>query len=103
MKALRQFATFYGYFVLSAVLLTISCMGPFWRFGLETLAVIFWFKIGTLVTTVFWVTAFKKKEFFYFRNLGLSPVILWAVTLFADMLLFGVFLLFIYYIKWRTH
>lgn len=103
MKTLRLLATFYRYFFLSAFLLTIACLGPFWRFGPGTLAFIYWFKVGTLGLTVLFISMYKKKELFYYRNLGLSPILLWTFTLAADLCLFNILIVLIYCIKWRAH
>jgi len=103
MSTFRLFITFYGYFFLSAILLTIACLVTFWNYGLETIGPIFQFKVCSLGVTVWFIATYKKKEFFYFRNLGLSPGLLWTVTLVFDFILFGSLVIFTYFIKWRTH
>jgi len=101
MRTLRLLATFYGYYFVSALIFTIGCVGPFWISGPETLGVICWVKIGTLALTVLYISVYKKKEFYYFRNLGFPPGILWVVTMAADLGLFIGLTLLIYYIKWQ--
>ena len=95
----RLLATFYRYFFVSSLLLTLACLGPFWRFGPETLAFACWFKIATLGLTVLFISVYKKKELFYYRNLGLSPLFLWVFTLAADLGLFTVLTIIVWRIR----
>jgi hypothetical protein len=41
-----------------------------------------------LAITAYFINSYKKKEFFYFRNLGISRTLLWSFTLTLDMLLY---------------
>jgi len=49
---------------------------------------LFWFKIATLGGIFYIVNNYKRKEYFYYRNFGLSKRKLWIPILTFDFLLF---------------
>ena len=73
--------------------MTLICMGLFAEYGMSIFAVLFWLKITTLALTVVFIQSYKKAEFYYYQNLGLSRVFLWSSTLSIDLV--GYFLLLI--------
>lgn len=54
---------------------------------------IFWLKILTLGVTFLFVNQLKKKEYYYYRNLGIGKTLLWTATLLFDFVLFVVLLI----------
>lgn len=52
------------------------------------LQVLFWFKILTLAITIYSINVYKRNEFYYYKNLGLSKRMLWLPILIFDFLLF---------------
>lgn len=87
-KLIRLIGTFYQGFLLFSILMTTCCMIPLWKFGIRVFAVIFWLKLMTLGLTVFFINDYKRKEFVYYQNLGISKIVLWTVTLLFDFTLF---------------
>lgn len=47
-----------------------------------------WFKVITMAIIVYYINTYKRKEFYYYQNLGLSKKLLWTYTLGLDFLLF---------------
>jgi hypothetical protein len=56
--------------------------------GVSTITVLFWFKIGTLAMIYSAISSYKRKEFYYYKNLGVSKLTLWVPTLSFDFILF---------------
>ena len=67
--------------------------------GIKTFTILFWFKILTLGLTVLFINSYKRKEFYYFRNLGISKIVLWVSTILFDLFLFLSFLALTLYIR----
>ena len=59
-----------------------------WKYGFSAFFGLFWLKIVTLGLTYYFINNYKSKEYYYYQNLGLSKVFLWAVTLSFDFSLF---------------
>ncbi len=96
---LRLIWTFYKSFVLASILITTCCLCLFWKYGFSIFFVLFWFKIGTLTLTFYFISNYRHKEFYYYQNLGISRLVLWATTLILDVVLFIVLIIEIYKFK----
>jgi hypothetical protein len=96
---LRLLLTFYRSYAAFSFIITLSCSQILWINGLKAFVFIFWFKIITLALTAYYINSYKKKEFFYFQNLGLSRLRLWSVTLSLDILLYIAMLTLTYQLK----
>jgi len=79
---------FYRSFFLLSLIITASCLRAFWLFQFEVFFTIFWFKIVTLAITYYFVDVYKRKEYYYYQNLGISKRKLWTITLGFDFALF---------------
>lgn len=79
---------FYRSFILFSLIITASCLRAFWLFQFKVFFTIFWFKIITLAITYYFVDVYKRKEYYYYHNLGISKTKLWTVTLGFDFVLF---------------
>ncbi|HVU58106.1 MAG TPA: hypothetical protein VHD83_23760 [Puia sp.] len=90
---LRLLLTFYKSFFLFALLVTLACALLFWEYGPSILKVIVWFKLLTQGLTWYFIRTYKRKEFYYYRNLGIRDSILWSVTLALDLSLYTVLLI----------
>lgn len=91
MKTLRLILTFYKSFALLSLLLTSTCLFIIYKYGnngIHILQVLFWFKLGTLGLIFYYINNYKKKEFYYYKNLGISKQKLWIPILFFDFSLF---------------
>jgi|SaaInlStandDraft_4_1057021.scaffolds.fasta_scaffold91655_1 hypothetical protein len=91
MKTIRLILTFYKSFAFISLLITCTCLGLLYGFGAKGIYMIqalFWFKIITLALTVYFVNIYKKNQFYYYKNLGLSRLIIWIPIIVFDFLLF---------------
>jgi hypothetical protein len=94
MRTLGLIIIFYKSFAFLSLMITLSCMIITYTYGVETFTVLFWFKIFTLGLSVYFINSYKRNEFLYYKNLGVSKVFLWISTLLFDSSLF-IFLLII--------
>ena len=91
MKKLRLILTFYQSFAFLSNLLSAVCLYLIYsngKDGIYLLQFLFWFKLLTLLIIYYGVNAYKKNEFYYYQNLGLSKKQLWIPVLVIDFLLF---------------
>ncbi|MES2328618.1 MAG: hypothetical protein V4539_03380 [Bacteroidota bacterium] len=88
LKTIKLIWTFYLGFLLYSMLVTGCCLFFFYRYGLGVFTVLFWFKIITLGISYHFVNEYKQREYYYYRNLGVSKFLLWSVTLSFDFVLF---------------
>ncbi|MBG6234307.1 hypothetical protein IWX76_000862 [Pedobacter sp. CAN_A7] len=79
---------FYLNFCLVSVIITLVSMAMFYELGPGAAAIILWFKIITMGVFSWYVSSYKHKEFYYYRNLGLSKFKLFACTLGFDFVVF---------------
>jgi hypothetical protein len=68
--------------------MTAICLFIFREYGYPIFAVVLWLKLGTLFLTYQFVRSYKRKEFYYYQNLGVSKTFLWVSTLSFDLLLY---------------
>ena len=91
MKTIRLLLTFYQSFAFTSFLITFVCLGLLFGFGAKGISMIqalFWFKIFTLASIVYSTNVYKKNQFYYYKNLGLSKTALWIPVLIFDFLFF---------------
>ena len=74
------------------MLITLSCMSVIATNGMQAFVAVFWFKIITLGLIIFFINNYKRNEFYYYKNLGLSTFRLWISVLLFDFILFIVLL-----------
>jgi len=87
-KTIKLISTFYRSFMALSFLITATCLVLFWKYGFGVFSTLFWFKIGTLGLTFYFINNYKNKEYYYYQNLGVSKVLLWSATLSFDFALF---------------
>lgn len=91
MKTLRSILTFYKSFALASILITLVSVGIVYSSGSKGVFMIqgfFWFKIFSLGAIFYITNNYKKDEYYYYKNLGLSKRMLWVPTLLFDLILF---------------
>jgi hypothetical protein len=98
-KIIRLVWTFYRNFLLLSALVTSFCLRAFWMYGFAVFFGIFWGKIATLGLTYYFINANKKKEYYYYQNLGVGKTLLWTAALSFDFLLFLFSLILTYQLK----
>lgn len=99
LKTLRLLLTFYLSFFNATFIITLVCAFLFLRLGLGALQILICFKIITLGLVVMYINDYKRKDFFYYQNLGISKSFLWTYTLTFDFILFILLLILAISIK----
>jgi len=88
MKVLRLTLNFYSSFAFASWMITILCVIISYTQGINIFTALFWFKIITLGIIVYFINNYKRNEFYYYKNLGLSKKVLWISSLTFDFILF---------------
>ncbi len=91
MRKLKLSATFYSTFAFASNLITLSCLFLIslrGEKGIYVIQILFWFKIFTLGAIFYFISNYKKNDFNYYKNLGLTKNQLWISTLTFDFVLF---------------
>jgi hypothetical protein len=94
MKHLRLLYSFYLGYALPAILLSVCCAIVLNLAGIKLLPLVCWFKLITLFIFFYFVNSYKRKEIYYYHNLGLSKKKLWGCSLAVDITLFILLLIF---------
>lgn len=92
-KAFRLLMTFYSSFFAATFVTSIACASLFAYLGMASLTIVFWFKVATLGIVAYYISKYKRKEFLYYQNLGISKTFLWTATMFLEFLMFFFLLL----------
>ncbi len=87
-KKLRLIFNFYRSFAFPSTLITMACIGIVYTNGLSTITALFWFKIATMALMIYYFNSYKRHEFYYYKNLGVSRLQLWIPSLLFDFSLF---------------
>ncbi len=77
------------------MLFVVNCVSwfLFFKIGLHSLTVILCFKVFSSGCMVSYINSYKKNEFYYYQNRGLSRLLLWKYTLCADLIFLVLLLL----------
>ncbi len=98
MRTLKLITRFYSGIFFANLLITLSCIGLIVYFGSrsrELIGVLFWYKIIT-IGIIFYATIFyRKKELYYYQNLGVSKVKLGVATSVFDFSLWLIPVIFL--------
>ena len=80
---------------LAFVLFVVNCVSwfLFFKIGMHSLTVILYFKVISSGCMVSYISSYKKSEFYYYQNMGLSRIFLWKYTLCADFVFLVLLLL----------
>ncbi len=87
-QKIRLLFTFYRYFIWVSIFIDAACMYFLWKNGIGAYKMLFWLKLFSMGVSFYLVNEYKKHEYFYFYNFGLSKKTLWITTLTFDLLLF---------------
>lgn len=98
-KFVRLVWTFYKSYIFSSVIITLCCLFLFREYGLDSFKAVFWFKIATLGVTYYFINSYKKNEFYYYQNLGVSKLMLWVTSLSFDFIFFVFLIIQVYKFK----
>ena len=89
LKSLRIVSSLIKKFVFPSVLTTIVCLYLLLKYGFGIFVVMFWFKIVTAAMTFYFINTYYKNIYYYYYNLGISKLQIWATALIFD---FGLFI-----------
>lgn len=87
-RKIRLCFTFYTYFLFASLTIDAMCMSVMWHNGIGAYSSLFWLKLASMGAIFYLVNEYKKQEYYYFYNFGLSKKLLWIVTLSLDLILF---------------
>ena len=87
-RTIRIIFTFYKTFFLLNMATTLICLFLFWEYGWGIFLQLLILKTAVLGLSCYFIRVYKKKEFIYYNNLGISETWLWASTLSFDMSLY---------------
>lgn len=93
MKTLRLILSFYKSFAFVSILITLVSVIIVYlngRDGVFMIQSFFWFKLFTIGAIFYYTNSYKKNEYYYYRNLGISKPMLWVPTLVFDIALFSI-------------
>lgn len=79
---------FYQFFIVFSLFISVCCLVTWLKFGWVAFQAIFWLKMISYFLIYFFISAYKKHQFFYFHNLGFSVRVLWVSTFAIDLLVF---------------
>ncbi|KIO77721.1 hypothetical protein TH53_07215 [Pedobacter lusitanus] len=85
-KILKLLLNFYLSILLTTFTLFIIGLIAYQFMGVEFLPAIIWFKVITLGVIGYYISSYKKKQFYYYQNL--PKTFLWACTFSFDLSLF---------------
>lgn len=98
-SAVRLLLTFYRNFFMLSLILSLSLAYAFLKSGAGFPAGIVLFKLTSLWLICYFLSAFKKKEWYYFRNSGYSISGLFLTSFCIDLLLFLLFLYLVTFLR----
>lgn len=96
LRTIRLLLTFYRSFFIANLLITLICLGLFREYGFSIFSTLFWLKGASMAIVFYFIRDYKKREFYYYLNLGLSRGVLWRATLLFDFCLYLLLLLYVY-------
>jgi hypothetical protein len=98
-RSIRLIVTFYNSFIIPSILISLLSAAIFRISGWSFFVVIFWFKLISMAFIITFINSYRKKEFFYYQNLGLSKLALWTGSLAFDFVLFLALLIIAYQLR----
>lgn len=98
-NGVRLLLTFYRNFFPLSLVISLSLTYFFFKFDSGFPAIHVLLKLVSLWLIYYFLSTYKKKEWFYFRNLGYTITRLFLITFCFDFLLFLSFLYFVTFLK----
>ncbi len=96
MRALKLISRFYKQIFFANFLISLSCFYLLRQFGggaFEIIGALFWFKIITVWIILYSTITYKKKELYYYQNLGVSKLMLGLSTSLFDFFIWLVLII----------
>jgi hypothetical protein len=93
-KKIALIWSFYKNFIFLSLLITLICAFLLWEYRFVIFPILFWIKVATLGISYIFINSYKKNEYYYYSNLGLSRSLLWSGSIVFDLSVF-ILLMFI--------
>lgn len=87
-KKLRLVRLFYSSFLPAGLLISLLCGLILAVGGMNVFVFVFWFKVISTASLLFYIHDAKRAEFFYYQNLGLSKSLLFILAAAAEFAIF---------------
>ena len=100
MQAFGLIRRFYSGFFFANFLITLSCLALLIYYGEKAhfiLSILIWYKVITVFAILSMVLNHKKKELYYYQNLGISRLMLSLTISTADLIFFFMIFFTIYH------
>jgi len=94
-RRIRLYLTFMRSFYAANIILSLVCFWLLFKNGISIFGVLFYFKVITLGVIVYTINSIKKKEYYYYENLGIGRMKLWMSIILFDMLCYLLFCILI--------
>ncbi|ASU32966.1 hypothetical protein [Mucilaginibacter xinganensis] len=99
MRTLKLITRFYSGIFLANFLVTLSCIGIIGFYGVlahKLMGILFWYKIISIGMIFSTAVYYKKREMYYYQNLGVSKIKLLIATSLFDFMLWLVVVIIAY-------
>jgi len=87
-KNIKLYFTFYKSFCFASILISFVCAYFLFKYGLPVYSPLFWFKIITFALIFYYIKEYKSKEFYFYKNLGISKKALWIFSTSLDFIIY---------------
>lgn len=87
-RYIRLTFTFYNTYSISSIVISLLSAGILRIGGMSFLVIVFWFKLISMGFIRIFINSYRKNEYFYYQNLGLSKTALWTGSFVFDFVLF---------------
>ncbi len=92
-KKKALYFTFYKSFCFVSIVISLVCGYDLFKSGPAEYAMLFWFKVITSGLIFYYMKEYKTKEFYFYKNLGVSKKALWIFSASIDFLIYFAFVL----------
>jgi len=84
LKQINLFFTFYKSFCFVSILISVVCAYFLVKYGSSAYSILFRYKIITSAVIFLYIREYKSKEFYFYKNLGISQKALWLFSFIFD-------------------
>ena len=98
MKHITLHFTFFRSFCFASISISFLSALPLFTYGISPFVYLFWFKMITVVILYYFVKEYKSKEFYFYKNLGISKKALWIFSIVLDMIIYFVIIIVTFYL-----
>ena len=92
-KKMILYFKFYKSFCFTSIVISLTCAVIFFINGIPMFLPLFWFKMITLALFFYVIKSYKEKEFYFYKNLGISQKSLWVFSASIDLILYFVLII----------